>query len=417
MAQGKLGVTSKSSRVLIAGGGPVGLVAAYALIKEGIPVTVFDENSELQEDPRAATTHPATLELLAKLGIVEDVTDQGLICPTFQFWDRPTGEMVAEFDHSLLSGDTEFPYVVQCEQYKIARILAELIDQTDGADILFSHRVKSVSPADGSVSITVDAPDGEHTFVGAYLIGADGGRSTVRKQMEIPFEGFTWPERFLVLSTPFDFEANCGMSYRNYIADPDEWCNCFKVAGDGPPGLWRTVYPEDPEASEEELLADDYVEQKLQAFFPAGKSYDIVHRNLYTVHQRVAGTFRMGRVLIAGDAAHVNNSIGGMGLNGGIQDAMNLADKLVKVWKGEASSDLLNIYDKERRTFAVDFVQEQSIQNKKRLEAKNPESRTAFLKNLRETADDPSRARKFMLKSSMIEAMRAIGAEPTHNAA
>ena len=198
------------------------------------------------------------------------------------------------------------------------------------------------------------------------------------------------------------------MSYRNYIADPEEWCNCFKVAGDGPPGLWRTVYPEDPEALEEDLLADDYVEQKLQGFFPAGEPYDIVHRNLYTVHQRVAATFRRGRVLLAGDAAHVNNSIGGMGLNGGIQDAMNLAEKLIPVWKGESNAELLDKYDTERRTFAVEFVQEQSIQNKKRLEAKNPESRAAFLENLRETATNPERARQYMLKSSMIEAMRGI---------
>ena len=167
----------------------------------------------------------------------------------------------------------------------------------------------SVSAAEDAVRVTVDAPDGEHTFTGAYLIGADGGRSMVRKQMDIPFEGFTWPERFLVLSTPFDFESECGMSFRNYIADPDEWCNCFKVAGDGPPGLWRTVYPEDPEAPEETLLDDEYVERKLQGFFPAGK-HTILSTVISTVHQRVAATFRKGRVLIAGDAAHVNNSIG-----------------------------------------------------------------------------------------------------------
>ncbi|MBO22229.1 MAG: FAD-binding monooxygenase [Rhodospirillaceae bacterium] len=400
---------SDASRVLIAGGGPVGLVAAYALVQEGIPVIVFDENDELQEDPRAATTHPATLELLAKLGIVEQVTEQGLVCPIFRFWDRPTGEMVAEFDHGLLKDDTDFPHVVQCEQFKLTRILTELMTDIEIADIRFSHRVTGVSAGEDSVTVSVATPEGEQSFTGTYLIGSDGGRSTVRKAMDISFEGFTWPERFLVLSTPFDFEAERGMCYRNYIADPEEWCNCFKVAGDGPPGLWRTVYPEDPEAPEEKLLDDAYVEQKLQSFFPSDQPYDIVHRNLYTVHQRVAATFRMGRVLIAGDAAHVNNSIGGMGLNGGIQDSMNLAEKLVKVWKGEADEELLDVYDAERRTFAVEFVQEQTIQNKKRLEAKNPQSRAAFLKNLKETASDPGRSRQFMLKSSMIEAMRNIG--------
>ena len=397
-------------RVLIAGGGPVGLVAGYALAQEGVSVTVFDENRELQKDPRAATTHPATLELLERLGVVEHVTEQGLVCPIFRFWDRPTGELVAEFDHGLLREDTKFPYVVQCEQFKLTQILKDLMADIVSANILFSHRVVSVSAHEESVSVKVATPDGEQTFTGDYLIGADGGRSTVRKGMGIPFEGFTWPERFLVLSTPFDFEAERGMCYRNYIADPDEWCNCFKVAGDGPPGLWRTVYPEDPEAPEDVLLSDHYVEQKLQGFFPAGQPYDIVHRNLYTVHQRVAKTFRKGRVLIAGDAAHVNNSIGGMGLNGGIQDAMNLSEKVSRVLRGESSQELLDLYDQERRTFAVEFVQEQTIQNKKRLEAKSESHRAALINNLRETASDPTRARQFLLKSSMIEAMRKIDA-------
>ncbi|NQV56862.1 MAG: FAD-dependent monooxygenase [Rhodospirillales bacterium] len=227
--------------------------------------------------------------------------------------------------------------------------------------------------------------------------------------MDIAFEGFTWPERFLVLTTPFDFEAMRGMCFRNYIADPEEWCNCFKVAGDGPPGLWRLVYPADPDAPEESLLADDFVQNKLQNFFPLEEPYEIVHRNLYTVHQRVAANFRKGRVMLAGDSSHVNNSIGGMGLNGGIQDAMNLAEKLTRVWKGE-DQRLLDLYDLQRRSYARDFVQEQSIQNKQRLENNDPESRKKSLDGLRATAANPEKARQFMLKSSMIEAMRKVDA-------
>ena len=395
-------------RVLIAGGGPVGLISAYALVQEGIPVTVFDENKELQEDPRAATTHPATLELLSQLGIVDKVIEQGLVCPVFRFWDRSTNELVAEFDHGLLKDDTDYPYVVQCEQFKLTRILVELLNPMPEFDIRFSHRVTSVTHREDSISVEVDTPNGIEQYQGRYLIGSDGGRSTVRSKMEIPFEGFTWAERFLVLSTPFDFEANCGMCYRNYIADPEEWCNCFKVAGDGPPGLWRTVYPEDPNAPEEDLLSEGYTQRKLQNFFPANEPYNIIHKNLYTVHQRVAATFRKGRVLIAGDAAHVNNSIGGMGLNGGIQDAVNLAYKLARVWKKEAGDVLLDQYDAERRTFAVDFVQAQTIQNKNRLEARDPKKRKMYLDDLRATAADSKRARQFMLKSSMIEAMRRM---------
>ncbi|MBT5647741.1 MAG: FAD-binding monooxygenase, partial [Rhodospirillaceae bacterium] len=194
--------------------------------------------------------------------------------------------------------------------------------------------------------------------------------------------------------------------FRNYIADPDEWCNCFKVAADGPPGLWRLVFPADPEADEEALLADDFVQEKMQKFFKRDSDYDIVHRNLYNVHQRVASTFRLGRVLLAGDSAHVNNSIGGMGLNGGIQDAVNLTDKLAAVIVDGEDENLMDLYDKQRRTYAVEFVQEQTIANKKRLEATDPEARAANMQNLREMAGDPAKARNFLLGASMITAMR-----------
>ena len=190
-----------SEPVLIAGGGPVGLISAFALASNDVPVIVFDENTELQEDPRAATTHPATLELLAQLGLVEDVIRQGLVCPIFRFWDRPTGSLVAEFDHSLLRNDTDYPFVVQCEQFKLTKILLDLMKLTKAAEIHFSHRVSSVEQNEDGVSILVDGPDGTIPYHGSYLIGADGGKSTVRSKTSILFEGFTWPERFLVLST------------------------------------------------------------------------------------------------------------------------------------------------------------------------------------------------------------------------
>jgi 3-(3-hydroxy-phenyl)propionate hydroxylase len=393
-------------QVLISGGGPVGLICAYALSRRGISVVVLDENPELQDDPRAATTHPATLEVLDGLGVIDDVIEQGLVAEEFEFWDRPTGEKVAVFDHALLADDTKFPFVVQCEQFKLAKIfLARLQDQPT-ATVLFNHRTTALEQNDTGVTVRADTPDGEKTFEADWLIGADGGRSVVRKAAGIGFEGFTWPERFLVLSTPFDFQAERGMSFRNYIADPDEWCNCFKVAADGPPGLWRLVFPADPEADEEALLADEFVQGQMQKFFRRDSDYDIVHRNLYNVHQRVASTFRVGRVLLAGDSAHVNNSIGGMGLNGGIQDAVNLSDKLVEVIAGKADEALMDLYDKQRRTYAVEFVQEQTIANKKRLEATDPEARKANMQNLREVSADPAKARNFLLGSSMIAAMR-----------
>ncbi len=395
--------------VLIAGGGPVGLLCAWLLGRRGVAVTLFDDNAEARADPRAATTHPATLELLADDGLADDMARIGLVAPVFQFWDRPSGELVAEFDHALLNDDTRFPYVVQCEQFKTARLLLARLRELPNVVVKFGHAVVAVEQRDEEVTLRVRGAGGESEHKGAWLIGADGGRSTVRKECGIEFEGFTWPERFIVLTTPYDFEAQRGLCYRSYFADIGAWCNCFKVSADGPPGLWRTVYPVDPSESEDAIMSDEGVEARMQAFFPAPEPYEIVHRNLYVTHQRVAARFRAGRVLLAGDAAHVNNPIGGMGLNGGIQDAANLCEKLIQVLDG-ADARLLDLYDRQRRTVAVEFVQEQSIANKKRLEAREPEARQRNLDELRAIAADPARARQFLLRTSMIASQRRAAA-------
>ena len=262
-----------------------------------------------------------------------------------------------------------------------------------------------VAQSGDAVPVGVRGPRGTETHTGAFLIGADGGRSAVRKACGIEFEGFTWPERFVVLTTPFDFAAR-GYGPRSYFADPEEWCNCFKVAADGPPGLWRTVFPARPDESEDAIMSDAGVQARLQRFFPSSKPYEVVHRNLYVTHQRVAQRFRAGRVLLAGDAAHVNNPIGGMGLNGGIQDAVNLAEKLAAVLLDGAPDRLLDLYDLQRRTVAREFVQQQSIENKKRLEARDPEVRRRNLDELRAMAQDPVRARQFLLRTAMIAMQR-----------
>jgi 3-(3-hydroxy-phenyl)propionate hydroxylase len=398
-----------NQRVLVAGGGPVGLFCALLLGQQGIPVRVFDANSNLQADPRAATTHPATLEVLGAAGLVEDMQKVGLTAPVFQFWDRPSGELVATFDLDMLKNETKYPFVIQCEQFKTANIIMKRLLELPNVEIMFDHRVVGIDEMDNRVVVSVETKKGIEQHEGAWLIGADGGRSTIRKAAGIAFEGFTWAERFLVLTTPFDFNKELGYCYRSYFADPDEWCNCFKVAADGPPGLWRLVFPADAEAVEAELLSDAQVHARMQKFFPNPKAYDIVHRNLYTVHQRVASTFRKGRVLLAGDSAHVNNSIGGMGLNGGLQDAANLSEKLVQVFGG-AHDSLLDLYSLQRRTVSIEFVQAQSIANKKQLETREPEERKKVLADLSETATDAARAKAYLLRSSMISMQRRAAA-------
>ena len=397
---------ASNQRVLIAGGGPVGLLCALLLAERGIAVRLFDGNLTLQEDPRAATTHPATLELLGAAGLVEPMKEVGLVAPTFQFWDRPSNRLVAQFDHALLKDDTRYPFVIQCEQFKTARIVFDRLRKLKNVDMLFNHEVVGVSQTDGGVELLVRGPEGIERHAGSFVIGADGGRSTVRKQCDITFEGFTWPERFIVLTTPFDFGAEFGYCPRSYFADPEQWCNCFKVSASGGAGQWRTVFPVNTDASDDEVLGDAFVRALLKKFFSVSRPLELVHRNVYVTHQRVAAKFRLGRVLLAGDAAHVNNPIGGMGLNGGIQDAFNLADKLAEVLLNRAPMTLLDLYDLQRRTVATEFVQQQSIENKKRLEERDPAVRSGNLEELERIAADPVRSRNFLLRTAMIAMQR-----------
>jgi 3-(3-hydroxy-phenyl)propionate hydroxylase len=393
-------------RVLISGGGSVGLLCAWMLGRRGIAVRLFDNNPGLQADPRAATTHPVTLDLLDEVGLADDMARVGLVAPIFQFWDRPSNRLVAQFHHSVLANDTNHPFVVQCEQFKTSSLLLERVRTLPNVEVLFDHEVVDVRQAADTVSIDVRGPSGIKSHSGVYLIGADGGRSVVRKRSDIAFDGFTWPERFIVLTTPFDFEAERGYCYRSYFAEPGAWCNCFKVSADGPPGLWRTVFPTEPSQTDDALISDTGAQDRMRLFFPEQRPYEIIHRNLYVTHQRVAATFRKGRVLLAGDAAHVNNPIGGMGLNGGIQDAVNLSDKLIDVLLDGQFDRVLDLYDLQRRTVAVEFVQEQSIANKKRLEESDPVTRQKNLDELSRIADDPARARQFLLRTAMIASQR-----------
>jgi 3-(3-hydroxy-phenyl)propionate hydroxylase len=289
-------------------------------------------------------------------------------------------------------------------------LILERLNSLPNVDVLFGHEVIDVSQTERNVSVRVRSADGTTNHEGVYLIGADGARSVVRKQTGVSFDGFTWPERFLVLTTSCDLAAALGCCSRSYFADPEEWVNCFKVSANRPPGLWRLVFPTDLDSSDEDLLSDSAVQSRLQNFFRLSSPYDVVHRNLYVTHQRVASTFRTGRVVVAGDAAHVNNPIGGMGLNGGLQDAANLSQKLSAILLDGASDRQLDLYDTQRRMVAVEFVQHQSIENKKRLEARDPAIRAKNLAELRDVAADPVMARQFLLRTSMITSQRRAAA-------
>lgn len=392
---------------MIVGAGPVGMVCALALGQKGFEVTVVEREGGPVMDQRAASIHPTTLEMLGALGVAETMIGKGLVAPKYQYHDRVTGEIVAEFDLSTMGDEFRYPFVLQYEQYKFTNDVSTCYADQFGIAVRFSTEVTSVVQHADRVELTLVSNGEETRHVVDYLIGADGGRSLVRKSQDIAFEGFTYDERFVKIATRFDFGAHRqDYAYRNYFSDPNEWCNLFKVRGEDGLGLWRAIFPTRIGETEDDALSHAGIQERLQKFFPKTGDYEIAYSAVYAVNQRVAETFRKGRVLLAGDSAHVNNPIGGMGMNGGIHDAINLCSKLVQVIQG-ADDSLLDLYSRQRRKAAVDFVQAQTIQNKRLLEEQDLTVRNAHLHALHEAAADPERARAFMRRASLADSLKA----------
>src|SRR5438876_877047 len=284
--------------VLIAGAGPVGLAAANVLADAGVAVTVLEAEPRLPENLRASTFQPPTLDLLARFGATARLIEMGRVARKVQYRDR-TG-WIAELDFGVLEGDTQHPYRVQCEQYRLNQVLAQRLD-----NVRFGAQVTAVE-----------------------------------------------------------------------------------------------------EEGDAEIISDASIERRLQRVHPKSGRYEIAHRTLYPVHQRVAQSYRRGRVFLAGDAAHLNNPLGGMGMNGGIHDAFNLAEKLAGVIRGEKPPEELERYERQRRPVALEYVNTITIANKRHLEMRDAEEQRRWRAELSRAMADRTAEREYMLMLSMIASLR-----------
>ena len=385
-------------RIIIVGAGPVGLVTAMLLAEREIPVLVLEAEAAINDDLRASTFHPPTLDMLAPFGVTAQLIDQGLICPTWQIRMHPGGEH-ALFDLSVIADATDHPYRLQCEQAKLARIVADHLAGNELVELRFNAPVVDLRQSNDRVCVGI-GPEGE-ALDGRFVIGADGAGSFVRQAIGLDFKGMTYPETTVLVSTTFPFQDHiAGLSNVNYCWSPEGNFSLLRLKD-----FWRCSLYYDPSLTFAEATAEGRVQAQLTEIVHNPNGFEIVDRRPYRVHQRIVDDFRCGRVQLVGDAAHVNSPSGGMGLNGGIHDAFNLTDKLAGVWRG-GDHALLDQYTRQRRPVVASAILQQADRNRKRMTEKDPGARARSLQDMQRITADPALARDHLLKSSMIDGLR-----------
>jgi len=390
----------KSAKVIIIGAGPVGTFVAYCLAEYGIDTIVLESESSCETDMRASTFHPSTLKYLDNLNLANELIEKGLKAPIFQYRIRATDEIL-EFNLEELSDVLDFPFRLQCEQYKFARMLAEKLDNHNNSSVMFNRELISFSDTEKRVKLKVDHYGTTEEYECDYLIGADGANSVVRRKLGIEFGGFTYKEKFFTLSTEEPLEDYFNeLSYVNYVSDPDEWFVLLKA-----PSAWRILVPVDENLDDDVITSDDYVKSIFKRALNSDDHIETIHRTIYRVHQRVADTMRSGKIILAGDSAHLNNPLGGFGMNGGLHDAWNLAKQLDQIINQNKDEGLLDLYDRQRRAVMNDFIQKQTIRNKKMIEETGNDKYSSEWNRMRNLHENDTERREYMFRQTMAQSL------------
>jgi 2-polyprenyl-6-methoxyphenol hydroxylase-like FAD-dependent oxidoreductase len=369
--------------VVVAGAGPVGLVAALKIARAGIPVQVLDCEPGIIQWPRAVVYHAPTVEMLERLGLLDELKVAGILKQDYQF-RTVDGEILASPHMSVLTPqDTAFPYNLHMPQHELANAILRNFLVIPGATVRWNTRVTGVTQDTDGVTVAIETGGETDEIRCDWLIGADGGSSTVRRAAGLSFEGYTHPERLVSTNLVYDFEAR-GFARANFVIDPKYWAVIVKIDRHG---LWRITYGEDaslPEETVQERLVQHY-----RALLPDDGPYELEAFAPFRVHERSASSFRAGRVLLAGDAAHVCNPYGGLGLTSGLLDADLLGDALPAVIKRAAGDDLLDRYADERRRVFLEVTGPTAAENIRRLKETDPEKRRADNARFEKLKNDP----------------------------
>lgn len=383
--------------VIIVGAGPVGLIVALGLAQRGVGVTLLEAADDILDEPRGMTYHWAALAGLERLGVLADAIDSGYVKDDWSAQVFRTGERLS-MDIGLLKDDVRHPYSLVLGQDALGRIVMHHLERLTNADIRWGNLVTGFDQDDTGVTVHVDAGGETHDLRGRWLVGADGARSIVRRELGLGFEGMTWGERFVA--------TNCTGRYEDhfvsgYLIDSEYGAVVHQIT---PDGLWRHTYAESAD------LPEEGIEQRMAEYFRAvlpkeGFGHEIARWRHYRMHQRSADTYHVGRVLLAGDAAHVTNPTRGFGLVGGMFDAYTLTEALAAVLLDGGDDALLDGYAHARKQVFWQYTTPISSDSK-RLVFEPTEER---LESFRNVAADPEKTRNYLLSGVALATPSLVG--------
>ncbi|KAL5046292.1 hypothetical protein BDW71DRAFT_69122 [Aspergillus fruticulosus] len=350
-------------KIIVVGAGPSGLLLGLLLSKQGVQVELLDAETKVSDQPRAAHyASPAAYEL-DRAGVLEDVKSRGFTIKTMA-WRKPDTTFVAGTTTEHLPAD--YPHrTVVLPLDQLGELLVEHIQRQPTAHLKWSHRVVKVGQEADHAWVDVETPSGQQHMTADYIIGCDGASSTVRRELFGPeYPGETLDAQIIATNVYYDFSKDFP-SDSSFIIHPD---NLYMVARITNDGLYRVTYKDIPNLSREEYIARQPRRyEEILPSHPKPHEYKITNISPYKLQQRCAPSFRVGRVLLAADAAHLCNPFGGLGLTGGIADVGSLYDALIGIHKGLADEEILTIYADVRKQIWTEIIDPMSRENFARL--------------------------------------------------
>ena len=371
-------------------------MTALGLARADVAVRLIEAEDKIVYTPRAISYAWPIFAPLEAFGVLDDMMAAGHTVDERTWRVFKTGETIV-YNHDAVRGITDRPYSLTLGQDRLAEVILKHLRRYPNVTIHWGTRFTRLTQSDRDVTVVADRRGETVEFKADWVVAGDGGRSAVRKSVGIPLEGFTWPQRFVATNINFDFEKYGWNS--GYLIDPVYGAVIYRI---DETNLWRFTFAEDASLAVEDVLP------RIMAFaaavLPGDKKFELVLHSAYNMHQRSARSYRAGRVLLAGDAAHLTNPTSGFGLMGGLYDSFLLSEALAAVVKGITDDRILDRYSEERRKVFDEVTSPVSTESFRLVFNSDDEQRFANdLKRLKERVGDPAEMRKFASVPALLE--------------